>query len=136
VSVPADNLACFNLAAAFVLRELLEAFPRSTLLDATELQSRIADLPVDCAWSSMTQHNLTACTIRYLIEEGLVRATDPRGLGGRFPGCVLTARGFTALQRRLNAVDPGPTLAGRLRQFSQALLPEALAEVISRFIAP
>jgi len=127
------NIECFNLVASHVLLALLEAFPKPLLLSSEKFQSEIPNLPEDCRWENPVYINLTACTVRYLIDEGYVRASgDSRG--SVFSNVVLTAKGFSALNRKLEALEPSKTLAERLRETGKIIAPEVAGAIVARFL--
>lgn len=129
-----NRLECFNVAASTVLQRLLEKFPQPVVLDARALQEEIAAGHSDCAIEGGPGNpgNLVSWTVRFLIDEGYVRASDPRG--PTFVGATLTSRGFAALSRRIEALDPLPTLGSRLLEAGQAIAPEVAGAIIGRLL--
>jgi len=125
------NIECFNLMASHVLLALSNEFPKPMILDSKTFQENISNLPENCRWESLVYGNLAACTIKYLIDEGYVRAG---GRGKVFDNAVLTAKGFSALNRRLDALETGKTIAERLREVGMAIAPEIAGAVMSRFL--
>jgi hypothetical protein len=126
------NIECFNLVAGRVLLTLLNEFPKPTILDARQLQTEMADLPEDCKWTNHVYHNITSCTVKYLVDEGFVRC-EP-GRGPSFANAVPTARGFTALNRKLDALEPSKTIGQRLLEGGKTIAPDVAGAVIARFL--
>ncbi|MBX3747326.1 MAG: hypothetical protein KF833_18610 [Verrucomicrobiae bacterium] len=130
-----NRLDCFNLVAATILQRLLESFPQPVLLDTRAVLEELAAQHPDCALGAGpgTPGNLAAWTLRFLVDEGFVRAGDTRGPA--IPGCTLTAKGLSTLQQRFAALDPSPTLAGRLIEAGRLLAPDVAAAIVTRFLA-
>lgn len=126
------NIDGFNLMASHVLLALLVEFPKPLILDAQDFQDAIEDLPEDCKWDNHVYGNLAACTIRYLVDEGYIRAQ----INGSslFSQTVLTAKGFSALNRKLDALEPGKTLAQRLKEAGKSIAPEVASAIVARFL--
>lgn len=129
---PMKNIECFNIVASHVLLRLLEEFPKPLLLNSSQLQEEMTDLPECCKWKSQVYHNLTSCTVRFLVEEGYVRVSD--GKGSVFSNAVLTSKGFSALNRKLDMLEPGKTLAAKLREAGKAIAPEVAGAIIASFL--
>jgi hypothetical protein len=127
------NIECFNLVASRVLLTLLSEFPKPIILDARQLQNEMTDLADECKWTSHVYHNITACTISYLVDEGFVRDSGG-GRGPAFANAVLTAKGFTALSRKLDALEPSKTVGQRLLEAGKAIGPDVAGAVVARFL--
>jgi hypothetical protein len=56
-------------------------------------------------------------------------------VGGTTIGCILTAKGFGALNRRLEALTSEASLGARLLAAGKLLAPEAAGALISSFLA-
>ena len=106
-----DNITCFSTACAAVLGELHAAFPRPVDLNAVEMQAALVAagrLPAACAWVDEARDTcLVGATLDYLLAEGVVRC----GAGPYppiYPACVLSARGFAALQSPASLTGAAP----------------------------
>jgi hypothetical protein len=121
------------VCAVQILRRLLERFPEPSWLDADVLQGEIAELYPDCkilGTMATDGENIVTWTIRFLINEGFVRATkDSRTY---FEGCTLTRKGLLALNQPLEALDPKLTLKRRLIDAGKRIAPELAAAIIAR----
>lgn len=130
-----NRLDCFNVAAALVLQRLLEHFPQPILLDTRALQDEIAAQQPDCAICGGPGNpgNLVGWTIRFLADEGYVRCGSTTGPA--VPGCVLSAQGLAALQRRFTAIDPSPSIGARLLEAGRLLAPDTAGAIIQRLLS-
>lgn len=127
------NIECFNLVASRVLLTLLNEFPKPIILDARKLQEEMTDLADECKWTNHVYHNVTSCTVKYLVDEGFVRISDG-GRGPTFANAVLTAKGFTSLNRKLDALEPTKTVGQRLLEAGKAIGPDVAGAVVARFL--
>lgn len=131
-----NRLDCFNVAAAAILHRLLGAFPQPVVLDSRHLQAELAAQHPDCAIEGGPGNpgNLVRWTIQFLVDEGYVRAAG--SVGPATGGCVLTAKGFSALNRKLESLTPETTLASRLLEAGKLCAPEVAGTILSRFLTP
>jgi hypothetical protein len=133
-----DRLECFNVAAANVLQRLLEAFPEPVILDSRALQEELARVYPDCAirgGPGHPGHSLASWTVRYLMDEGFIRSSGD-GRGVVFPECTLTSKGFSALNRTLDALEPKPTLGRRILDAGKIIAPEVAGAIVTRLLSP
>jgi len=132
-----DRLECFYVAAAHVLRRLLEVFPEPVFLDAGTLQTEIAKTYPECAalqaGPNSPGQNLFSWTIHFLIEEGFVRAG--RDKGPAYPACRLTSLGLARLNRPFEVSEPQPTLGRRLIEAGKLIAPGIAGAIATRLFA-
>lgn len=101
------NIDCFNIAAACILGDLYNAFPRPLDIRTPDYQDNVVKnnfLPTTCALNYTDEQgggNTISGTLRYLEDEGLIRsAAKTRQFDENevlFQNLVLTAKGFSAL---------------------------------------
>lgn len=129
-----DRIQCFNVAASRVLQRLLESFPQPAVLDARHLQEEVAREHGECdiAGGPGNPGTLLAWTIQFLVEEGFVRTAE--GPSRVLSRCTLTAKGFAALNRKLEALDPSPTIGARLLGLGSLVAPEVAGAIITRLL--
>lgn len=133
-----DNIQCFTASCAALLGELHGAFPRPVDIQAVDFQEELVEarrLAEGCAWVDEGRGScLVAATLDYLLAEGVVRCGDGP-FPPIYPGCVLTARGFTVLQcpAELTGAARGETIGEVLRRAGactgQAVIAQAVALV-------
>ncbi len=110
-----ENIVAFHESVRLVLLHLWDHFPRPRAIDSRHLLEQLPEI-YRIQWPPGPD-NIVAATIRYLAAEGYLR----HGAGDRptdvtFPNSVLTARGFTALNRPLKSLSNEPGLMQRLRE--------------------
>ena len=132
-----NRLDCFNVAAARILQKLLEAFPQPVVLDAEAIQEELAQDHVDCAIRGGPGNpgSLVSWSIHFLVEEGYIRTSQAVDVQTRvFPRCVLTVKGFAALNRKIESLEPGKTLGARLIDAGRVIAPEAASALIGHIL--
>jgi hypothetical protein len=130
-----NRLDCFNLAATMVLHRLLEHFPQTAAIDSRAIQEELARAYAICdiQGGPGDPGNLVRWTVQFLVDEGYVRSASP--VAGTTIGCILTAKGFSALNRRLESLTPEASLGARLLAAGKLLAPEAAGALITNFLA-
>lgn len=102
-----QNIECFEIVAGALLGHLYESFPKPVQITCVDFQRGLLEdrvLPDHCVWEDAKGQpglSLVATTMDFLRAEGYVRA-DCKPTSLRLNGCILTARGFQALNTRLD----------------------------------
>jgi len=132
-----QNIECFELTAGALLGTLYHEFPRPYYLKCSTFQEALQKsdiLPPHCAWDASHRPGLTliSATMNWLMEEGYVRA-DGGLVSVAFKDCILTSRGFQALNTPLEVGEEtiGEKLSPENNSLSKFATSELLKAVIS-----
>jgi hypothetical protein len=120
-----SNIDVFNRVVAVVFKQLYEAFPKPICISAGDI--RLAAEIADEDWWEETRGlkgNTAGAAVIWLHDEGFIRYVSTTGSGTQFAAVVLTSKGFAALNRTPDALEPKPTVGERLKDLSKTATSE------------